>query len=349
MMMDNLEQKNNFDQGWLTEENLKVVSDSQKKEFVVAGIKPGEWLLAILSVLLLVFLFSKNEVLPNDDFFYNQANVVGSQNVSQAENPFLKLDIKAKSAYVLDINSGEVLFEKDSEVQLPLTSLTKIMTAVTALSMVPESTIISVEKEDLALEGDSGLYANEKWRLQDLLNLVLIESSNDGAYTVASGLGEIFVKTGRENGRKFFINSMNQKAKDLGLAQTYFNNESGLDESEYLSGGYGSAKDVAVLIGKAVKDYPDVFRNTKYDEMKLESLSNLKHKTTNTNKTINSIPGVIASKTGYTNLAGGNLAVVFDAGFGRPISVVVLGSTYEDRFLDVENLTMATLEYLNNK
>jgi D-alanyl-D-alanine carboxypeptidase len=199
------------------------------------------------------------------------------------------------------------------------------------------------------MEGDSGLYADEKWRLGDLLNLVLIESSNDGAYTVSSSLGEIFVKTGREEGRKYFIKMMNEKAKDLGLAQTYFNNESGLDENDFLAGGYGSARDMAFLIGYAVNQYPNIFRNTKYDELKISSLSNLKHNAINTNKTINSIPGVIASKTGYTNLAGGNLAIVFDAGFGNPISVVALGSTFEDRFTDVEKLTTATLEYLSKK
>ena len=102
-------------------------------------------------------------------------------------------------------------------------------------------------------------------------------------------------------------------------------------------------------MGYAVTKYPNVFRNTKYDELKVESLSKLGHKAVNTNKTVNSIPGIIASKTGYTELAGGNLAVVFDAGFGSPVAVVVLGSTYEERFSDVEKLSNATLEYLLKK
>lgn len=339
--MDNLEQMNNFDQGWSTP-NL-VDNKSKTREFF--GLSLKDWTMTFLSLVFLFFAFGLRDGLPKKEF---SENLAGIAQFEQKENPFLKLDIKAKSAYVLDINSGEVFFDKESEMQLPLASLTKIMTAITALSLVPESTIISVEKDDLALEGDSGLYANEKWLLKDLLNLVLIESSNDGTFTVSSSLGEILSNGNREDGRKYFIKMMNQKAKDLGLVQTYFNNESGLDENNQISGGYGSARDVAYLIGFGVKNYPDVFRNTKYDEMKLESLSKLKHNAINTNKTINAIPGIIASKTGYTELAGGNLAVVFDAGFGRPIAIAVLGSTFEDRFLDVEKLTMATLDYLSN-
>ena len=66
----------------------------------------------------------------------------------------------------------------------------------------------------------------------------------------------------------------------------------------------------------------------------------------NTNQETGKFPLLIASKTGYTDLAGGNLALAFDAGFNRPIIIVVLGSSYEGRFADAEKLVWATLAYL---
>lgn len=317
------------------------VSYRPKKE---RFLNKGEIVLTLLSFSILFLLFGNTKVVSKQTVEKIPATVVEAEKI---ENPFDKLDIKAKSAYVLDIKSKEVFFDRNGDSQLPLASLTKIMTAVTALSLTPESTILSIDQGDLILEGDSGLYANEKWRLGDLLNLILIESSNDGAYAVSSKIGRIFAPESNEIGRKFFLGMMNKTARDLSLSQTYFNNESGLDLNSSISGGYGSARDMASLIGYAVTKYPNVFRSTKYDELKLQSLSKLGHKAVNTNKTINSIPGIIASKTGYTDLAGGNLAVVFDAGFGSPVAVVVLGSTYEDRFTDVEKLTEATLDYLS--
>lgn len=263
-------------------------------------------------------------------------------------NPFANILIEAKAAYVVDLKSGKVLYEKNSEAQLPLASLTKLMTAVSALSVVPETTIITIDKDDLIPEGDSGLYANERWLLSDLLGLVLIESSNDGAFAVASSIGMIEAGTDDKNiGRETFMRLMNNKAKELGLFQTYFNNPIGLDENATKAGGYGSARDMATLIGYAVKNYPDIFRNTKYSSLKMESLNEISHTAINTNKGLDGIPVIIASKTGYTDLAGGNLAVVFDAGIGEPIAAVVLGSTIDGRFEDIKKLSWAAIDALS--
>lgn len=262
-------------------------------------------------------------------------------------NPFDSISLLAKSAYVLDLNTGKVFFEKNSEAQLPLASLTKIMTAITALSEVPESTLITIETEDLRLEGDSGLFANEKWRLGDLLSLMLVESSNDGSFAVAGSVGQVLAGTSNKaDGRLAFVQKMNEKAREFGLPQTYFNNMTGLDEGIDRAGGYGSAKDMAFLLGYAVKQFPAIFHNTKYDSLKIQSESELDHTAINTNKALDGIPVIIASKTGYTDLAGGNLAIVFDAGFNRPIAVVVLGSTEEGRFEDVKKMAWATLDAL---
>jgi D-alanyl-D-alanine carboxypeptidase len=72
------------------------------------------------------------------------------------------------------------------------------------------------------------------------------------------------------------------------------------------------------------------------------------HTAENTNKQVYSFPGLLGSKTGYTDYAGGNLAVVFDAGLNHPIAVVVLGSSLDGRFTDVRKLVDATAEYMTS-
>ena len=69
------------------------------------------------------------------------------------------------------------------------------------------------------------------------------------------------------------------------------------------------------------------------------------HTLENTNQTIDAIPSPLLSKTGFTDLAGGNLVVVFDAGINHPVAVVVLGSTKDERFSDVQALVQETLRY----
>jgi len=134
---------------------------------------------------------------------------------------------------------------------------------------------------------------------------------------------------------------MNTLAKEIGLAQTYFLNVSGLDVSSTLSGAYGSALDVARLFAFAVAHRPELFAGTARNGVLLSEAGGETALARNTNTALGSIPGLVMGKTGYTDLAGGNLAVVFEAGPARPVAAVVLGSTYEGRFADMRKLVAA--------
>lgn len=258
---------------------------------------------------------------------------------------FDSLKLQAKAVYVYDINAKKVIFEKNSDVQLPLASLTKLMTAVTAMDLLPKDSDIVIKREFLLEEGDSGLLANESWKLKDLLDFSLVSSSNDGARSIASVIGAFGLETkDYDLGRKEFIVKMNAKAGQLGLKQTYFINESGLDVGT-TSGGYGSAQDVEKLLEYILVKNPDILEATKYTNISAVSDTQL-HSAKNTNIDVAYIPGLLASKTGYTELAGGNLAIAFDPTIGRPIAIVVLGSTIDGRFDDVNSLVRASLEYV---
>lgn len=259
---------------------------------------------------------------------------------------FGDVNLEAKSAYVFDVVKNEVIYKKNEFTQLPLASITKLMTALTATELIPKNSHITIKKEFLQEAGDTGIVAGESWRLKDLLDFSLTVSSNDGVRSVASVIGAMDLKTNDYNlARKDFVSKMNDNAKELGLKQTYFTNESGLDNGT-IAGGYGSAIDVSKLMEYLLKNHMDILEATKYPTLNISSLSKV-HVAKNTNTDIDQIPGLLASKTGYTDMAGGNLAIAFDSSIGRPIIVVVLGSTQDGRFSDVSKLVKATLSYIS--
>lgn len=253
---------------------------------------------------------------------------------SSAPSPFDAVALIARAAFVYDATTGETLFEKNADAQLPLASLTKLMTALTARTAAPRYALIP-----LAGEGE--------WSLNDLLSFTLMSSSNDGAMAAAAVGGSFFSKTGAEaESRQQFIVAMNHEAEALGLPSVYFLNETGLDENTEIAGGYGSARDAGRLIAFAYRAHPELFDATTQMHTFFTEENGARYSADNTNKIVADIPMLRASKTGLTDLAGGNLAVLFEVGVGKPIVVAVLGSTEEGRFSDVQTLVAVTLAHL---
>ena len=196
-------------------------------------------------------------------------------------------------------------------------------TAHAILSARGRDEIVVIKQDALTKEGDSNLHEGDVWRLADLLAFGLTTSSNDAMAAVASIVSE-----------EGLVSRMNEEAKVNGLSQSYYLNETGLDVSSSTAGAYGSALDVVNLM----KNYPDVFEATAYAP---RSESGSGEGTLSTIEPIWDIPGLIGAKTGYTDLAGGNLAVAVDIGLGEPVIAVVLGSTRDGRFEDIRTLIEA--------
>lgn len=259
---------------------------------------------------------------------------------------FDNVNVLAKAVYIYDINDHKIIYQRNEQAQLPLASLTKLMTALTAIELAPKNAKITIRKEFLAEEGDSGLKDGEVWDLNKLVDFSLIVSSNDGVRSVASVIGATLSNTKDYSmGRADFIKKMNEKAVSIGMKQTYFLNESGLDQNSSQAGAYGSAEDISKLLEYMMVHNPEILEATKLSVEDIASESKI-HNAQNTNIDIGKIPNLIASKTGYTNLAGGNLAVAFDASVGRPVIIVVLGSTQDGRFTDVLELANTTMQYI---
>ncbi len=257
------------------------------------------------------------------------------------------LDVKAKSMVVFDSLQDEPLYEKKPNEVMPLASLVKIMTSVVALENIDENENIQISKSALSQTGDNGLLADEKWDARDLIGFTLITSSNDGARAIATHIGEKLGGINEEESLKIFIDLMNKKALDLGLNNTVFYNESGLDTSPTLNGGYGTSTEIVKLFNYAISNYPDVFSSTSFNSQSFKSLNNLDHQALNTNQTTGQVAGISASKTGFTNLSGGNLIISFKPSEERTIIVVALGSTFSERFTDIEKLANTTLKIIN--
>jgi len=292
--------------------------------------------LGSISLLTTLFIYSKQEFEKFSLEKKEQAEkALALENLPK--NYFENLNLQAKAVYVYDVQTKKVLYQKNADIPLPLASLTKVMTAIVASEHLDSNKQITINSQALKEEGDSGLKEGEKWDLKKLLSYTLIVSSNDGAQSVAS------VITGTTN----FVDTMNQKAQDIGLSTMHFSNPTGLDnKEETTAGAYASAKDMAELFKYAVEHHLDIFKNTSYETKEFSS-DTTKHTAKNTDIIVNDIPNVLASKTGYTDLAGGNLGVVFDRGLNQPVVIVVLGSTYDSRFTDVLSLASSTLETYN--
>lgn len=236
--------------------------------------------------------------------------------------------LQAKAAILYDPSTGRILFAKNAQKQLPLASLTKLMTAEAVLSHVAADTPIHITKKDLDADGDWGLRPGDTLPLFDLLKLGLIASSNDAMAAAAGSLGSNYLET------------MNARASTLGLTKTYFLNPTGLDVSADSAGAYGSAYDVARLAATFFKEYPNYFTLTTHSKVSVQSGTRTLSAAA-TALPLRNLPGFIGAKTGYTDLAGGNLVAIFDLEIGHPLVAVVLGSTEQGRFDDIRTLVHA--------
>lgn len=245
------------------------------------------------------------------------------------------VSLRATAAYVWDVRSQRALYTKNAEEALPLASITKLMTALLAYELITDDTDATVPAAAIRQEGSSGLSAGEHMSIEQLRELALISSSNDAAYALAASVGSLL---GERDPATQFITGMNIRAEELGLSSLEFWNTTGLDLSITQPGAIGSAKDVSFLMEYIVLNYPQIITPTQETATRIYNAAGAYHEVNNTNEAATQIPNMIGSKTGYTDLAGGNLTIAFDAGFDRPIIITVLGSTRDERFTDVLTL-----------
>ena len=201
----------------------------------------------------------------------------------------ISVDSSAKSAVLMDSQSGELIFSKNENEKLPIASTTKIMTAIIVLGNTTLDTVISVDKRACGIEGSSAyLSEGAEVSIEDLLYALMLQSANDAAVALALYVGE----GEAEN----FVSLMNEKAKMLGMKNSHFENPHGLCED----GHYSSAYDMALLMRYAMQNelFGKITSTYKYHSKALNS-SFVNH-----NRLLKSLKGCIGGKTGFTKKSG---------------------------------------------
>lgn len=194
--------------------------------------------------------------------------------------------VSAKRAYVLDSVSGRTLYEKNPDERSLIASTTKIMTALIVCEQCNVLDRMRIPKEAVGIEGSSMyLREGEVLSIQELLYGLMLSSGNDAAVALAIYCG------GTVEG---FSELMNDKARNLGLKNTHFENPNGLDSP----GHYSTARDLAKLAAYAMEN--PVFRKT----VSAKSLMIGQRYLTNHNKLLWLVDGADGVKTGYTRAAG---------------------------------------------
>ncbi len=259
------------------------------------------------------------------------------------------LPIEANEVIVYDTNSKKTLFQKNNTTLHTLASVTKLMTTYLALQTLDASSSITISKKALNTEGESGLIEGEVWPLEKLVAFTLIVSSNDGAAALAEAVEQ---KIGKN-----FIQFMNEKAIEMNLPSLHFTTPSGLDtginssSSKATSGGIGNAQDITKLAEIFLYTYPNIAIQSTYQKATFIGSKGL-HEAVNTDVIISYIKDPLLSKTGYTELAGGNLVYAFNAGTTdkpRPVIVTILNSSTGGRFSDARMIASSTLTVLRKE
>ncbi|MBI4363323.1 MAG: D-alanyl-D-alanine carboxypeptidase [Candidatus Doudnabacteria bacterium] len=246
------------------------------------------------------------------------------QNVEKSELPHIKAApelasavpppaLLAKSAFALDPASSTILFTHNFDQELPIASLTKLMTAIVVVESVDLNSAVTVKKSATGVIGNSmGLVAGEKIRVADLLSGMLISSSNDAALTLAD-----FVAGDSEK----FVNLMNDRASKLNLAQTRFANPVGYDSQD----NYSSTRDLSLLVLEFMK-HSALNEIAETREKVVFSIDGKRqHKLTTTNKLLLADTRVVGIKTGFTSQAQGSLIIRAKDGH-RDVVTIVLDS-----------------------
>jgi D-alanyl-D-alanine carboxypeptidase len=252
-------------------------------------------------------------------------------------NAFADIPLNAKAAIVYDLTTGETLYAKNADAQLPLASLTKLLTVYAAIDALPSDELITIPSTVMSVDGPHIFSVGQAFSLSDLARLTLTASLNDGAAAIASATAE------RESRSE--VEMLASAASALNLSQTFAINGSGLDVNSVISGGYGSARDLARLAGAIVERAPNIAAATTQPFVDAVSVGGTTFSVKNTDPMIGSIPRLLLSKTGFTDLAGGNLVLAFDVGILHPVAVVVLGSSLKERFTDGAVLVASTLAH----
>ena len=206
--------------------------------------------------------------------------------------------VPAKSAVLMDVATGTVLFQQDAHTPLPPASVTKVMTMLLIMEAIDSGRIgwddNVTTSESAAAKGGSQVYlkVGETMSVSDMVKSIAVSSANDCACAMAEHIA------GSETA---FVDMMNNRAKELGMNDTNFVNCTGLDDGEDAKNHRTTAYDIALMSRQLLKNHPDI---KKFTTIWMDTVRNGEFGLSNTNKLVRFYPGATGLKTGFTSQAG---------------------------------------------
>jgi D-alanyl-D-alanine carboxypeptidase (penicillin-binding protein 5/6) len=237
-----------------------------------------------------------------------------------------------KSALLMDMETGTVLYAQNEHARLAPASVTKVMTMLLIMEAIDggrigwDDTVIA--SEAAAAKGGSQIYlkVGESMTVTDMVKSIAVSSANDCACAMAEHIA------GSESA---FVELMNKRAEELGMQDTHFVNCTGLDDEENAREHLTSAYDIALMSRELMKNHPDI---TKFTTIWMDTVRGGAFGLSNTNKLVRFYPGATGLKTGFTSGAGYCLSATAERDGMGLIAVVMGCETSKDRFAACKQL-----------
>ena len=236
------------------------------------------------------------------------------------------LDIKGKSALLMDVATGTILYESNSHEPLAPASVTKVMTMLLIMEAIDSGKIgwddTVTASEAAAAKGGSQIYlkVGETMTVSDMVKSIAVSSANDCACAMAEHIA---------GSEAAFVDRMNTRAQELGMEDTHFVNCTGLDDGADAASHRTSAYDIALMSRELLKNHPDI---KKYTTIWMDSVRGGAFGLANTNKLIRFYSGATGIKTGFTSGAGYCLSASAQREGLELIAVVMGCDTSPNRF-----------------
>lgn len=226
-------------------------------------------------------------------------------------NIYAEFESTAGSAILIEASTGQVLYDKNSEVSMPPASITKVMTLLLGFEAISKGTakwddLVNVSEKAWKMEGSKMfLQVGTKVPYRDIISGISIDSANDGCIALAEHL------SGSES---VFVAAMNQRAKEIGMTNSTFKNSTGLPEE----GHRLTAKDIATLSRYLIQNYPEILEIESKTEFTFNNIRQF-----NRNPLLGVYEGADGLKTGWTEEAGYCLAATAEQNGVRLIAVIL--------------------------
>jgi len=273
-----------------------------------------------------------------ENFLFAQISQTLSEVIVKEIPKIPPLQLNSKSVLSIRFNEKKkmkerIVYAKNEKEILPIASLTKLMTALIVIenpehypfNKVVKVSTLAASQENVPEYGN--LRVGETVTIEELLRLTLVFSSNDAAFALAEVIGV-----------ESFVQKMNEKAREIGMVNTYFSNPTGLDPDNLSwslenkdNFNYSTANDLFLLGKYIIEKYPFMFEFSSNNKNKIE---------------LRDDQFLIGMKTGYTSEAGGCLFLIFSNHQGDYFFNIILGSNdKEERFVEMQKL----VNWLNGK